>query len=419
MRIVWIEDFGGDLFDSSEATIDEFFGSVVQLSDGWLGNKTLRDSPELLERQCVNERSRHSIRLYSRYWDFWDWIKRDGGLQEADVILIDLNLEDAFDTERPPPNELKGNLRHTGFKLFSELTLKHGFDGDFIAFLTANEHDIHTFNKWASESHLPQLTCFPKTEAGKRKLGEWLEGCSLRPYADVRRALIDSLSELNLDDSKRVLGEHSVQRAREMTLTLLEKRQTLATHPDLIGYAISHVWDSLTRQESKEAVDKWMRFCRHAFAHVHFMALRESQLALVIQAALLALNPSRQEPDQSDRILAEVSAREQASDLQFHNVTRQVVDALRVADSIESTRDINGRYEFKRSNTRISENDELIELVGFALKYRINCGIPSFNLYAAGLWALMPKELRSQYKDDQKFQSSRMVLLAKAARHHF
>lgn len=398
MNIVWIEDFGGELLAPDESTVDRFFKSLdLKLGHpGWLGNSSLKKQPEKLEARCRQYGSRHVISLFTKYWLLWDWAHTENGLLDADLFLIDLNLDDAFDNERPPPLELAGDVRRAGFKLFHCLTLEHAFPSSRIAFLTANASDIEEFNTFARNHHLPELTCFSKDHEGLQQLSSWLLSHSEDPAVDLRRGMLDGLTiteEVGIINSPKVKGQlDSAQTAliKDTVMALMHDSRLISNHPHLIAFALAQPWDSIDWSDiSDQPLKTWMKHCRNALAHRHFVEkLTPNQLALVVLVSLGAM-AGTESCEHAIDLLHRIAARDEQGNSTPSRLQQEIVESLKGDLRIIETNN-GGVTEFKRSveeKHRAKETDGVLRLAAFALKNGVYLPRPPFAYFAADIWA--------------------------------
>lgn len=406
MNVIWIEDFGGNLLAPNAANVMLFFGSILDRSDfpmGWLGNANLKDSPDRLEKQCRDSRSRHVVRLFSDYWRFRDWMESARGPEEADLILIDLNLDDGFSEARPPPDELREHQRLAGLQLFHLLTLRHNFAADKIAFLTANAPDVEAFNNFGRTHHLPPLRYFAKSEAGRLALHQWLETHASEPNTDLRRGIIDGAHHLLNEEElvAKTLSRDDVRMIAETITALLVTGSMLSRRPELIASAFAAPWDSVAWRDRPGVLAGWMKHCRNALAHRHFgQSISLQQLALV---ALVGFRAMTEWPDQTqphEALLRGVACRlGNGSGVPHDQVKGRVVESLVLSPAVVAdgaAGDRTFRHPNPTKKDKVNEKGSIMDLARFALVSGVQTDIAPFNMYAAGLWESLDRRHRAK-----------------------
>lgn len=400
MNVVWIEDFE---IGPSSAIVMKYFGSILNRDHfpiSWLGNRDLRDNPGLLEAQCRSNASPHVVKLFSKFWDFCDWM--DTGLDEADVILIDLNLDHGFTQDRPAQYPVAGNERRAGFYLFHQLTLILGFPSRRIAFLTANSHDVEQFNVFAVENLLPKLICYTKGGQSAEELGSWLREFARDPSTNLRRGIIAGLCEaaprykpselLELADAEQML--RSVP-------ALIRHDEVIDRHPESIAYALAIPWESVQRERTKTCrYARWMKSCRNALAHRHIGAsITKEELALIAFVSLRAAWKFPESTLPHELLLSRACGDDPfASRRQCHEIKAELVSQIKTDPRVQEDGKGNMSY-LKRPP--VNERDSILDLADFALWTGVTVSSSAFSLFAAGLWESLSKEERKGVNEER------------------
>jgi len=405
MNVVWIEDFAGG---SSSADIKQFFvGTILNPTHfpfNWLGNRNLRDNPELLEEQCLVKSSHHKIRLYSKFWDFHDWMHSQNGLDYADVILIDLNLDHGFTEERPPEQSVAANLSQAGFSLFYELTLHRGFPADKIAFFTNNSSDVERFNRDRVNKLLPRLNCFPKIGEGLKDLGKWLQGFANDPSLNLRRGIIEGLCEEPPRDLVEGLFDPAVaEEIRRAVSGLNQYGGALDSYPESVANALARPWEgvALKRIQSTQ-FPRWMKACRNALAHHHFgSSMTREQLALIVFSAIRA---TWQLPAATQRhelhLFHACCSGTLRPKICFRKIKQEIVSNIAEHKSIHEQ---SGWFIYpskSKEDDKVRVDASTIDLIEFALRRGIDLECPRFELFAASLLELLPEKERDITEGD-------------------
>lgn len=420
MNIVWIEDFEGG---QQSATIKQFFGSILDSNHfpmGWLGNSGLRENPELLEAQCRKHKSTHVVKLFSRFWDFHDWMDIEDGLDTADVILIDLNLDHGFTPDRPAQPPVAGKERLAGFFLFHRLTLVRGFPSHRIAFLTQNSDDVEKFNSILVENLFPAVTSFSKSGQGPKNLADWLLGFANNVATNLRRGIIGGLCEASSKHEPSALLERADTEELVRSVPALVRHEGIFDkHPDSIAYALAVPWEGVQRDKTSACTyARWMKSCRNALAHRHFEgAISKEELALI---AFVALRAGWKFPENNLRhelLLFRACPFDKTSSRRQHHDIR--VDLIHQIESDRRVQvSVDGGFSYLRKAS-VKKSDPYLDLVDFALLVGLKPNPSAFSLLAAGLWERLPKENRKSANESPTASTNHAATLAKMAMQFF
>lgn len=421
MNVVWIEDFG---VLPSSAIINKYVGSILNVEHfppSWLGNRDLRENPELLEEQCRRNSSPHVVKLFSKFWKFYDWMNSDGGLDNADIILIDLNLDRAFTTDRPPEKPVLGNERKAGFFLFHQLTLVKGFPFDRIAFLTANSNDVEEFNSFGADNLLPELICFSKSGQGPTDLGKWLRCFADSVATNLRRGVIAGLCEESpKHPPSKLLELADADQMLRSVPALIRHEGVVDRHPDSIAYALAVPWEGVERHETTTfTYARWMKSCRNALAHRHIGgAISEEELALIAFVALRAgwNFPPKNLPH--ELLLFRACRCDVSSSRRRHHEIRDDL-IIQIRSEREVREDDDGVFSYRRKKQSVRERDPILDLVDFAFVAGVELASSAFSLLAAGLWESLSKEERKGANEEPTIHTNHAATLARMSMRFF
>lgn len=415
MNVVWIEDFDNA---PSSATINKFVGSILDSEHFpklWLGNRDLRETPKLLEEQCRINSSLHVVKLFTKFWDFCDWMDSDGGLDSADIILIDLNLDHAFTPDRPAQKPVAGKEKLAGFFLFHQLTLVRGFPSDRIAFLTANSDDVETFNRFGTDNLLPELICFSKSGQGPMNLGEWLRRFAGSVVTNLRRGVIGGLCEASPQHSpSKLLELADADQMLRSVPALIRHEGVVDRHPESIAYALAVPWEgvSLERTEKSCRYARWMKSCRNALAHRHIGgAISKEELALIAFVALRAAWKFPANTLPHEFLLSRACSGDLTnSPRQYHEIKAELL--LRIKDDPKVQEDNEGNFSYK-NNRPVKKSASILTLADFALWTGVKIESSAFSLLAAGLWEALSNEERRGASEEPTTSTNHAATLAR------
>lgn len=189
MKILWIEDFGGQLSDRHIAT--ELFQGLIPLEvfDDELGRdkKVNEVLPQLLKKNSLHE-------LYHCH-SYLEWMALFEEHQtDFDIVFIDINL-----TTFPTPKEKRPELyrnneqfdKKAGFFIYYQL-IKNKFPEDDIAFFTVEMSSLEDFLKHCQDAMLDlPKNLYEKKSLDFVKVRDWLENKSKDRKLILRRGITE------------------------------------------------------------------------------------------------------------------------------------------------------------------------------------------------------------------------------------
>ena len=199
MRVLWVEDFGGEL--TSHAICRNIFSEILlEECREALARSQVRGSdsnrPSNFAEWRVWYKDRSSaleIDIYRHASDFDELLKTGCVVERYDVVLLDINLESNFFDQNSELIPTTG-----GFWLYNKL-VRAGFPSGRIALLTANsdEPPTKTFLKVCAEYGHEPLEAFDKSK--ESLAGNWLKrhGDADDRFMHLRRGVLDGIDFAN------------------------------------------------------------------------------------------------------------------------------------------------------------------------------------------------------------------------------
>ena len=212
MRVLWVEDFGGD--SDAESFLDEVFSELVssQRLDALVetqGRGKEKSRPHgyenwrsWYEKQPITDNP--EIDIYRKARDFEDLLKSVFLVDRYDAVLLDINLENNFFVEN-----LEYPASEGGFWLYNKL-VRAGFPSERIALLTAHNSERPTIEFIADCERYGHevLRAFGKTNA---EAGQWIEKLAIDNggFLTMRRGVLDGV--VFVEESLRIHGDEAIR----------------------------------------------------------------------------------------------------------------------------------------------------------------------------------------------------------------
>lgn len=357
MRVLWVEDFGGD--SDAGSFLDEVFSELVSSQrlealvetqgrgkeksrphgyDSWRG---------WYEKQPTTRNP--EIDIYRKARDFDELLKSGLVVDRYDVVLLDINLENDFFVENLSYPAAEG-----GFWLYNKL-VRAGFPSERIALLTAHSTERPTteFVAGCERYGHEALRAFGKTSDDA---GQWIGKLAIDNggFLNMRRGVLDGV--VFVEESLRNHGDEAirfncfVEEGKALTFDqaldyldttrhLLPVRVTgaqLASQMRGFRYLLACEWDRAdprsVADQIYQSVGRVMKCLRNWSSHGHL--LDSASVGDVAFLTLVGLRASFLVPDGSDlqlrryehRLLGAMNAGLDVADLP-KRLARSYVDA--------------------------------------------------------------------------------------------
>jgi hypothetical protein len=210
MNVLWVEDFGG-LGSNAIAFIRAIFKELLgeNAIDSHLDPDLILDikrNPDYFSEFC-KEHSDHKVTLIANHYDFDEYAKKEDFSLNFDIVIIDINLSEGVNVEKPLPKEFEDVQdfhSKAGFYVFNRLN-SIGFGQQQTCFLTG-ELDIPEFNNQCKAILFSPPNSYTKNTHGYNGVRKFINKISSDPFISIRRFIISSVQEL-LSDRNKVFSE--------------------------------------------------------------------------------------------------------------------------------------------------------------------------------------------------------------------
>ena len=364
MRVLWVEDFGGD--SDAESFLDEVFSDLVssQRLDALVGTQERGNEKSRphgyeswriwYEKQPITDNP--EIDIYRKAGDFEELLKSGFLVDRYDAVLLDINLENNF---------FVGNLAYPasegGFWLYNKL-VRAGFPSDRIALLTAHNSERPTteFIAGCERYGHEVLRAFGKTNA---EAGLWIGALATNNggFLNMRRGVLDGV--VFVEEALRKHGDEAIrfncfvrdyqamtfdqaQDYLDTTRHLLPVRVTgaqLVSQLRGFRYLLACEWDRANpravNDDIYKPVGRVMKYLRNWSSHGHL--LDTASVADIAFLTLIGLRASFSVPGERDlelrryehRLLGAVNSELDGADLS-KRLAKSYVDAKSLLEKL-------------------------------------------------------------------------------------
>ena len=223
MKILWIEDFGGN--QSSEEELSKaIFKTILSKSDEEITRIYTDYEPDSGINselpKLFKENSIHEI-VICRTFKYWnDNIKTTF---DFDVVLIDINLAKGSSPDDIPQGYEDNLHNKAGFYIYQEI-IKFGLPDDNIAFFTGETGSFQGFKKSCISNSIPfPKNVFEKKDDDYKKIGDWLKNKSEMSYFTLRRGIIEACKYLKTETQSKSNADYVL-----FNKTIKEKKTPLS-----------------------------------------------------------------------------------------------------------------------------------------------------------------------------------------------
>jgi len=196
MKILWIEDFGGN--QSSEEKLSKaIFKTIISNNDEELTKiYTAYDSDSEFDNELPRLFQNNTIHEIVICRNFKSWVDDIKASFDFDVVLIDINLSKGSSPDDVPDGFGDNFHEKAGFYIYHEI-LKLGVPDDNIAFFTAETTSFNGFKESCVSNSTPfPQNVFEKKNDDYKKIGGWLKQKAETDYLILRRAIINGCTKL-------------------------------------------------------------------------------------------------------------------------------------------------------------------------------------------------------------------------------
>ncbi len=199
MKILWIEDFGAG--DKKNPDPESLAKSIFQEILTKPVFDDLDEDEDFVEQfsSLVKQHTIHEIEICKNYKT---WKNRFEKNFDFDIMLIDINLEEGSSSEDIPEGFPPNFHKKAGFYIYHEI-LKKGVPDNNIAFFTGETGSYSEFESNCKKNVVPlPANVFEKGRNDNQEIRAWNKEKSQTPYINLRRAIINSVSELDKEISE-------------------------------------------------------------------------------------------------------------------------------------------------------------------------------------------------------------------------
>lgn len=190
MKILWIEDFGGDAppFELAEG----IFKPLVDDFDWDIDESISEQLPNVFKNKTI-----HEVKIVENYPEF-DQLGRK--VLDYDIVIIDFNLDDGeFNHNIKPEKYLDDEKFHerAGFYIFSYL-ITNSFPFENIVFMTGEiDSTLNDFLVQIKNMYIPfEPHNFGKNRDGYTGIRDYINQKASAPYITLRRGIIEACKYL-------------------------------------------------------------------------------------------------------------------------------------------------------------------------------------------------------------------------------
>lgn len=375
MNIVWIEDFGGGL-DPTDRILRKFFGKILPRAffDGSCLH--LINNPNKLADWCRAKKGPHFIEVYSALSSILSWLKSDDLILQADLVLIDLNLESADDCGTSHDIH---DIKRAGTYIYKRL-LRRGFPAERMAFMTAHDRELSDFREECKRNHDPEPKVFRKS-ADQSDLDNWLDKFADDSYIHCRRGILDAIAfcrgrPQNPEFSSGVVSSFFVNIEQE-----LENRSPAGSLTPVLDRFVKP-WEA--SKTPRGTLHRLMKYCgnwvRHDYLATDSHPLTHAELAFI---ALLAFRGIDDDPGIGllgyEELLFKVARRRKSVGGTVEDIKTELCAFLRGQREVsEDSGQFTGRFPKNRNEweTIRARETSVLDLANLAFRASGGSGLP-------------------------------------------
>ncbi len=284
MKILWIEDFGGDLAPS--AYVLGMFSNIIpkeKLDTEYNSDKDVWDQlPNLFEKYTL-----HQIYICKSYTEWQEIFEQQGG--DFDVAIIDLNLI----SYKTPPDKIPENMERSvfdkkaGFYIYHQM-IKNGFPDDDIAFFTGEENTLKEFLRYCGKMLIEKpKNIFEKRYADFERIRDWLDRKATNETLILRRGVIEGCRYLK--EELRAINDSNIESRLIFykSTSINIKQEAEAYKADVIDYLTK--LESFFTNPRRSNVDHTLYFFVNALAakwHMNAGYFKKSKATPVFKTKL-------------------------------------------------------------------------------------------------------------------------------------